>query len=132
MSNAEDIRSLAQDITASYDARIGEIAAIRQHNSDMLSEFHRMDDERKTEVSNMKKEVSELRSNLHKECEDREKEVSGMLDGFKKEREDTAGAWHDLAATMQAKRPAHTTRTKESSSGEGPAVYRKAKKRKRG
>lgn len=86
MSNAEGMRSLAQDITASYDARIGELASIRQQTSDMLSEFHRMDDERKISVSNIKKEVS---------C---------MLDGFKKEQEDAASAWQSLAATMQSKR----------------------------
>ena len=118
MSNAEGMRSLAQNITASYDARIGELASIRQQTSDMLSEFHRMDDERKTAVSNMKKEVSDLRSNLHKECEDREKEVSNMkkeascmLDGFKKDREDAVGAWHDLAATMESKRGNKTRKT---------------------
>mgnify|MGYP001614220563 CR=1 FL=1 len=93
MSNAEGMRSLAQNITASYDARIGELASIRQQTSDMLSEFHRMDDERKTEVSNMKKEAS---------C---------MLDGFKKDREDAVGAWHDLAATMESKRGNKTRKT---------------------
>lgn len=108
MSNAEDIRSLAQDITASYDARIEELASTRQEVSDMLDGFKKEGEERKTEVSD-------------------------ILDGFKKEREDTAGAWRDLAATMQAKRTAgHTTRTKEFSSGEEPAVHSKAMKARKG
>jgi len=100
MSNAEGMRSLAQNITASYDARVGELASIRQQTLDMLSEFHRMDDERKTSVYNIKKEVSGMLDGF-----------KGIIDGFKKEQEDAAGAWHGLAATMQSKRGKKTGRT---------------------
>lgn len=93
MSIAEGMRLLAHDITASYDARIGELASIRRQTLDMLSEFHRMDDERKTSVSNITKEVSCMLDGF-----------KGIIDGFKKEHEEAAGAWHDLAATMESKR----------------------------
>lgn len=100
MSNAEGMRSLAQDITASYDARIGELASIRQQTVDMLSDFHRMDDERKTYVSNIKKEVSGMLDGF-----------KDIIDGFKKEQEDTASAWQSLTAAMQSKREKKTGKT---------------------
>lgn len=100
MSNAEGMRSLAQNITASYDVRIGELASIRQQTLDMLSEFHRMDDERKTSVSNIKKEVSCMLDGF-----------KGIIDDFKKEHEEAASAWHGLAATMQSKRGRKTGKT---------------------
>ena len=115
MALAEEFRAMTQDIAASFDVRKAEIASIRQQVSDILGDF------RKTRLDESKRLNAE-----------RKREVSDILGDFRKEREDMASAWHDLVAAMQAKRPAHTTGPRGFSSGEEPAVHRKAKKRKKG
>lgn len=115
MAYADDFRAMTQDIAASFDVRMGELAAIRQQVTGMLDDF------RKTRIDETKRLNAERKS-----------EVSEMLGGFRKEREETASAWHDLAASMQAKRAHAYKGTREFSSGEEPAVYKKAKKRKKG
>lgn len=133
MANADDIRAMAQDMTASFDVRMGELAAIRQQVLDMLGDFRKTSADRKSEVSDMLGDFRKTRLHDAKEYRaDRRREVTDLLGGFTKEREETASAWHDLVASMQAKR-AHTYKgTKEFSSGEEPAAYKKAKKRKKG
>lgn len=112
MAMADEFRAMTQDIAASYDVRMGELAAIRQQVSGMLGDF------RKTRLDETK------RLNA-----DRKHEVSGLLGGFRKEREDIASAWHDLVSTMHSKRPGHTT---GFTSGEEHTIYKKARKRKKG
>ena len=115
MAYADEFRAMTQDIAASYDVRMGELAAIRQQVSETLGGF------RKTRLDETK------RFNA-----DRKAEVSDLLGSFRKEREDMGAAWHDLVSTMQSKRPAHTTGTRGFSSGEEHTVYKKARKRKKG
>ena len=118
MSNAEDIRLLAQDMAASYDARIGELASIRENVSDLMSGFKEGDKERCSEISDLKKGVSDLMDGFKEgdkercsEVSDLKKGVSDLRDNFRKECEETANAWHGLAATMESKRGRKTGKT---------------------
>ncbi|MBI3754130.1 MAG: hypothetical protein HY266_08845 [Deltaproteobacteria bacterium] len=104
MTNADNIRTLTDDVVKAYGDRIESLASIRQEVSHikqdaarMLDGFKEADKERASEVSHIKQETAR------------------MLDGFRNECEDTANAWHGLVSAMQSKRgqkPAKTAKVR--------------------
>jgi len=141
MSNAEALRSLAQDMAQAHEDRTKRISEIRketaeflgdigkqnrQRQSDvsgMLAGFAKEDTERAKEIATLLKEFDkqhqamsvELKSGLARaeserktqtaaEIRQRQSDVSGMLAGFRRDSAETAAAWKELVATMQAKR----------------------------
>lgn len=95
-------------MSAAYDARKGELSALRHQLHQMIDEFkkekkeelRKLGEERKRDISALKKRVGGLRQDVHdsltdfrktalaeirKGAEDRRVEVSGMLKDFRKE-----------------------------------------------
>lgn len=103
MAMADEFRAMTQDIAASYDVRIGELASMRQQISEMLGDF------RKTRLHDAKG----YRADRRRAVSDIKNEVSGLLNGFTKEREEMGAAWHGLISSMRTKsgrKPQHTAK----------------------
>ena len=103
MAMVDEFRAMTQDIAASFDVRKAEFASMRQQISDTLRDFRktRLHDAKGYEADR-KRTVSDIKN-----------EISGLLGGFRKDREEMASAWHDLAASKRAKsggKPRHTAK----------------------
>ncbi len=79
MGMADDMRNLAQEILASYDARMEWVA-------------------------NVKRETADLMRQIQARQRERNREVADFLTGFRRELQEMAGHWRNLTATMERKR----------------------------
>lgn len=118
MTNADNIRTLTDDVVKAYGDRMEALASIRQEVSETLDGFKEADKERASEVSHIKQETARMLDGFKEADKERVSEVSHikqetarMLDGFRNECEDTAKAWHDLVIAMQSKRGQKTGKT---------------------
>lgn len=100
MANADDLRTLTEDMAAAYEARMALLASIREQannikaeTAEMMAGFKDADNVRASDVASLKTEVSDLIDGFRNE-----------LNEIKRECEDTAAAWHDLVAEMRTKR----------------------------
>lgn len=103
MAMADEFRAMTQDIAASFDVRKGELASMRQQMSDTLRDF------RKTRLHDAKG----YKADRKRAVSDIKNEVSGLLNGFRKDREEMASAWHGLAMSTHVKsgrKPQHTAK----------------------
>lgn len=112
MSISNDFRAMVNDIPAAYDARKGELSALRHQLHQMIDEFKKEKKERKREVGGLRQDVHDSLTDfrktalaeIRKGAEDRRAEVSGMLEGYRHEFAEMACAWKELVASMKAKR----------------------------
>ncbi len=101
MSRVDDFKSLAQDITASFDERMAVLASIKKDVHEMTDDVHRMLDDLHRERGEM---AAQLRQDLSKTRSNLKKETTHLVNGFKKEHNGAIATWGHLGATMRAKR----------------------------
>lgn len=97
MGMATDMRNLAEEIPASYDARVEWVAALKRETADLMRQIQARQQERN-------QETVEMMRGFQRENAERAREVENMPAGFRQEMEEMAGHWRTMASTMQRKR----------------------------
>lgn len=101
MARQDDFKTLAQDITASFDERMAVLASIKKDIQEMKEDVHRMLEgihrERSENASNLRKNLSKSKSAL-------KRDTSHLLKGFEKEHQESLATWSHLGSTMKSKR----------------------------
>lgn len=119
MGMADEMRNLAQEIRASYDARKAWIANLKEETAEMLEGFQRDHRETATALKRLLAKAQRLLA----EAESRRKgdfrarfgaiqqrvaalrrETSDLLAGFRCEMQELASAWQNMVSTMARKR----------------------------
>jgi len=112
MGMADDMRNLAQEIHASYDARVAWVATLRRETAEMLRGFQRDHREMATALrrslaeaeSQRKGDFKAMFGGIQQRVVALRRETSELLTGFQREREAMASHWQNLTATMARKR----------------------------
>jgi hypothetical protein len=112
MEIAEQMRNFAQDIIASYDARILAVETIVDDTHNMLSDFRRKNDEMNSQLretlargeSVRKKDFDSMMSGIRLYQEGRERQVKEMLAGFLKEQKEMSSKLKEMLTNAESRR----------------------------
>jgi hypothetical protein len=112
MEMVEQMRNLAQDIIASYDARISTVETIVDGTHNLLADFRRKNGEMSNQLretlakgeSVRKKDFDSMMSGIRLYQEERERQVKRMLAGFLREQKEMSSKLKEMLTNAESGR----------------------------